>query len=1183
MFWAALFLALIGWAIYEDAHGYSVDVTTHPRLYFTSSDVLYPGTVSRDSLIARWNAPASSPYDWVKTRMVSTCTSQMGNLPTSTTMCYWMCELYGFAWYVSGTGAYLTKCIQLADDITNITLHPSYVGNAETIIGMSLMYDWCYNDLTAVQRTAWATWIETSIKTYMGGGNNPMTTSQYHSALGQRTLALTTAALALIHDSPDTAYARTLCGYVHDQLFGDTYTNAALDEVAYDGGWIYGEYNNGHVYPEHLEVAWLWDVATNEEPFATGATGIQNFKGVPEWIVYEVGSFVNSTVGFLGTKQGDCGTQYFVPTSASFDITAQIVANKYQNVQAQWLAAQPLSYYASGSMPGVSFNYWRNLVFYDPTLTGISPADSTWTSACFDTVGTGYYRSGWTMSSASTDIWAVFRSEKVAGGHTHAHQGHFSIGRGKDLMAVDSGFYDGVGTTHTENYAARTIAHNCVTVYNASESFGSGISNDGGQRRIDRSVPPTFPPAGIHGTFLRGGGLTASETDTLVTFTTRDLTSAFTSGKVTSYVRKFYAVKGQPGLFFVIDDLTAGSAAYPKKWLIHTVMEPVAESADVFHVDSYGGTGSRMFVKTLAPTSHTTTFVGGTGREFEVNGVNYPAPGTWTPDRGAWRAEVLDNTRAATIQFIHVIYVATTATATMPACELYEEGGVVVGITFNGVTTRFAGGGGGPNPNYITIGTGGDYATVALALADTAVVGPSDTLAFLSGTHICSAASPRINQTWKTHTGARGAAILTPTPWTAGADQTASAIVVTKTGFTAKNLTFRIPEAYEFHAAGKAFVECVTDGITATFTNCNWENVDSDASGDAAWIYWLPASATAGALTLTNCVVDSCTSVTADKYGGYIRDTHLTVTNCKFTNLTSSFANLIYAAVANNFGCNFTGNLFYNCDGAKAATGVGAALRLEITVASGAFDGGVLSHNTFDSCDAATTTTGVMHIGGGTGVVEVLCDHNIISTSTCGAVSRAGDSIMGAWDYCDTDATLVELVRATSKIDTLHEDPLYVTTSLDSTRAFMPSSCVVGGEGSSCRVTDDTSYMGYIAPVIQYITTLKSPTNGAVNQADDVTLTWYTHASADSYAVRWGTYCGSGTYAATADTTNAMSGLTPMQTYFWQVRVKDACAEWSNWSPCWGFTVTGEEEQPSQQGHGHGAGSGIPIGHGRRK
>jgi hypothetical protein len=256
--------------------------------------------------------------------------------------------------------------------------------------------------------------------------------------------------------------------------------------------------------------------------------------------------------------------------------------------------------------------------------------------------------------------------------HTIAHQNHILIARGNDLLAIDSGVYDGGVSSHHMNYFERTIAHNTITVYNPSETTFSPYANDGGQIPPSKNELPVRYGDASGPEYYRGHIVAFKETEGF-TYAKGDATAAYSPQKLELFTREVVYLK--PDTFVILDRVRATSASYTKKWLLHTVNEPVI-SGDTVTIQEGS---SKLFVKSLLPSPRTITKVGGTGHQFDVNGVNYPPAQSLTPDMGAWRIEVSPGASAQEHLFLHVLYACGSNVNAMPVVHLIE-GEEMVGV-----------------------------------------------------------------------------------------------------------------------------------------------------------------------------------------------------------------------------------------------------------------------------------------------------------------------------------------------------------------------------------------------------------------------------------------------------------------------------------------------------------------------
>jgi hypothetical protein len=228
--------------------------------------------------------------------------------------------------------------------------------------------------------------------------------------------------------------------------------------------------------------------------------------------------------------------------------------------------------------------------------------------------------------------------------HSHRDANSFTIYHKGDL-AIDSGAYDAYETPHWYNYYIRTIAHNTVVVYDADEHFvsrGKAYANDGGQRFINQ---PHFQPINLEdvkGEAFRDGRIAAYKEGDGWSYVCGDASNCYGQEKLHRFVRHVVFVLDWPKQrcvsMVVLDELEVHRHGLEPRFLLHTMGEPTVEGSRI----SARHGGGRLTATVLLPTSPRVEKIGGPGREFEVDGRNYPLDrkmtGPHTP--GAWRTEV---------------------------------------------------------------------------------------------------------------------------------------------------------------------------------------------------------------------------------------------------------------------------------------------------------------------------------------------------------------------------------------------------------------------------------------------------------------------------------------------------------------------------------------------------------------
>ena len=210
--------------------------------------------------------------------------------------------------------------------------------------------------------------------------------------------------------------------------------------------------------------------------------------------------------------------------------------------------------------------------------------------------------------------------ELWGGNHDHLDTGCFQVYH-RGILASDSGVYGNYHTSHRMNYLIRTSAHNCITVKDIQSSPEDWEAVDGGVR-----LPMSgFSPLDIHTWqkhYRMAKVISHSESDTLCEIT-GDLTEAYarTCERVVRSMR-FEAEDGAYGTLTVTDEIVAKDASFIKTFHLHTQTEPVICGNEIIITNG----GGRLRCQVIAPAEAQITAVGGMGKEFLVDGVNYPYP-----------------------------------------------------------------------------------------------------------------------------------------------------------------------------------------------------------------------------------------------------------------------------------------------------------------------------------------------------------------------------------------------------------------------------------------------------------------------------------------------------------------------------------------------------------------------------
>ncbi len=403
---------------------------------------------------------------------------------------------------------------------------------------------------------------------------------------------------------------------------------AANQMAGQEGGHAEGFSYAGWGYAPHIAfAAELWRTAFGQDLYPE----IPFLREYAAWNVHcmrpQDGAVVRSEDCHSGYKgnQGNEGTYMALLAARYHDGLAQYILSRIPRRYPQFR--------------------WGELLWHEPSVPVAQP-ESLPLSRFFTGLGWVVTRSGW----GEDDTMAMFQCGDFYAGHQHVDNNSFVIHRG-GALAIDSGVYD--ESPHRANYFCRSVAHNTITVFDPEEQFsnatwsprGTGGSNDGGQLR--------GMPAGRFGEVFPGSQHDVGEIISYVagdyfTYACGDATRAYSQNKLSLFTRGFLHIR--PHLFIIFDRVVSTSADYKKRWLLHSIDEPDVEGKTITITQGKG----KLICQTLLPERVSIEKVGGPGREFWVNGENYP-PQKSDPEAGAWRVEISPREEKTDDVFLHVL------------------------------------------------------------------------------------------------------------------------------------------------------------------------------------------------------------------------------------------------------------------------------------------------------------------------------------------------------------------------------------------------------------------------------------------------------------------------------------------------------------------------------------------------
>lgn len=264
-------------------------------------------------------------------------------------------------------------------------------------------------------------------------------------------------------------------------------------------------------------------------------------------------------------------------------------------------------------------------------------------------IGKVYARSDWTADAT----WFRFDCGDYWSAHQHFEVGNFEIYRYEPL-ATESGEYHDWGSSHAMNWLIRTVAHNCVLVYQPGETWtnmrdGGRVpyANDGGQaKKWDWTVDTLDQWQARREQFHRGD-LVAYQNRPEYLYVAGDCTKAYAPAKLALWQRQIVFLR--PATFVVFDRVVSTKPEFEKTWLLHCRQEPEIKDQTVTIANGKG----RLVVQTLLPEKPLLRKVQG----YTYHGQTFDPPATVLSETAnKWRLELLPTTAQKEDVFLNVLF-----------------------------------------------------------------------------------------------------------------------------------------------------------------------------------------------------------------------------------------------------------------------------------------------------------------------------------------------------------------------------------------------------------------------------------------------------------------------------------------------------------------------------------------------
>ena len=230
---------------------------------------------------------------------------------------------------------------------------------------------------------------------------------------------------------------------------------------------------------------------------------------------------------------------------------------------------------------------------------------------------------------------------RTGGNHDHRDAGQFQIWY-KTMLAGDTGDYDTYGSDHWRNYHQATVAHNCILI------GGSGQQRLGGNEMSHRNYLSDNNTLLGEVTGHEEGYLDEAKTQPAYAYIAGNNAKAYGSSVASEVTRRMLAVyetgnENVPMYFFVFDNITSNSSA-KKTFLLHVPAAPTVSDKTV----TVSKNGGKLVLQNVVGGNTITTVQG----YRDASGTLYTAA-----DDGFWGRVEIATASAKTNQLLNVMYV----------------------------------------------------------------------------------------------------------------------------------------------------------------------------------------------------------------------------------------------------------------------------------------------------------------------------------------------------------------------------------------------------------------------------------------------------------------------------------------------------------------------------------------------
>ncbi len=548
----------------------------------------------------------------------------------------------------------------------------------------AIVYDWCYDLLTDVDKEQIIAGVENRICRYKNQAGPAMEVGFPPS--GQGVVSGHGSERQILRDY--LAFATAIYGdndswwdYIAARVCNDY---APMRNYYYQSGMVHQ--GTGYItgrYISDLFSAWIMKVATGADLYEGQDVVTRSLLGLE----CAPGIIFND-----GDKSGD--------STAASSYLHLVYITAYLESDAT-LLAQANYMYNNGEFSN-NYNYLSSVLF--AALRGVSdmqPAEDRYEGMELiqyngSPLGQYVIREAWNSAESAAVLMRI--KERTTANHEHEDSGTFEIYY-KGALSTDGGCYNNYGHAHTRYYHGATVSHNGLLIYNPNHSSDLSGWYSGSQRRLDETatlagwLSESYTTGAVTG--YQHGYSDAAKQNPLYAYIAGDITKAYAEDTVNYVGRRMLTVytgdEEFPMAFFVYDDITSDKKTFKKTFLLQISSDVAPEIDEKEQTVITEHEGGRLILTCLSDDVKIEG-VGGRNegkysakdsQNYMVNGKQL-VPKSNTVDDGHWgRVEISNAKDVDTITFLNVITVTDAGNKKAPNVRDVSSANGVEGAVFN--------------------------------------------------------------------------------------------------------------------------------------------------------------------------------------------------------------------------------------------------------------------------------------------------------------------------------------------------------------------------------------------------------------------------------------------------------------------------------------------------------------------